>query len=202
MLVIASSSNPSAVTTALIALGSAVVGALIAAVTQLMAEARRARHEAALDAQRADRERTERQAESERLARVVARLVAADLARVRAGLESEAKTNVAPTLGDIWLKPRITDADRRSLARHLSDVTWNRIVRAETMIVTLDALRAAASRVPERTRVGAMEAFRELRAEALRTLNEAISGLENEILWPVIERGAGQASATAASPKP
>lgn len=54
MLAIASSSNPSAATTALIALGSAVVGGLIAVVSRLVVEERRARNDAKLDEQRED----------------------------------------------------------------------------------------------------------------------------------------------------
>jgi hypothetical protein len=53
VLAIASGSNPSAATTALIALGSAVVGGLSQAVSRLVVEERQARNDAKLDEHRA-----------------------------------------------------------------------------------------------------------------------------------------------------
>ena len=70
-----SGGNPSALTTALIALGGAIIGGLIAAGGQLLVERTRAKHENEREAARVDREREA--AELEQLQRLIEEAIAA-----------------------------------------------------------------------------------------------------------------------------
>ncbi len=144
----AASTNPSAVTTALIAVGSAVIGGVLTAVAQVVVESRRAAHERALESEKATREDGTRSDEEAALTRGAARLLSDHFQR-RCSLY---QTTIDQ--GKYWgqsyeLPPLMSDFDRRILARRLSATQWRTIANAEMVIATLDATRGFLDRDDE-----------------------------------------------------
>ncbi len=96
MLALAAGGNPSAVTTALIALGGALFGAVAASVTQVLIHWLQGRRDTAA---------------REREVKIAARMMQVDLARAWSNMEFSRRT------GKWWatpgLRPQMTDADRR-----------------------------------------------------------------------------------------
>ena len=145
LAIAAAGSNPSAVTTAIIAVLSAVVGGAIAAVAALLVESRRADRERNLERRRNDRHEQERKREDEVLTRAAARALVWNLRRCQALLRSSADTHRLWTQAyDRFIASPLPDDERRILARHLTESQWDVVVMAETAIAYVEAMRLQA----------------------------------------------------------
>ena len=135
-----SGGNPSAVTTALIALGGALVGGLVTAGGQVAAERSRAKHESELEGDRAKRADEARQRNERAAARASARSLIEDFVALRT------RCHVALDDGRWWAseftpRPRTTSEDHRILAAHLDYHGWAAVAQAQSHLETLDTIR-------------------------------------------------------------
>jgi hypothetical protein len=162
-----SSSNPSAVTTALIALGGAVIGGLITVVGQVIVENGRAKHESELETERAAVTAEAQQRADRIMMRSAARSLLDDYLAI--------KTRCALVLneGRWWTAgsmrpPRTTAEDHRMIAAHASSEVWTAVAQARGEMEYLEMMReASAGAAPIAVRT------RELIAEHKATIDHA-----------------------------
>jgi hypothetical protein len=137
-MLFAASGNPNAVTTALIAAGSAVVGGLLTVVAQLLVEGKRAEHERQVETRRVEHEENQQRDEDAALLRGAARLLHQELSYI------VALFRVAQATGTVWATgvertSQLTADERRVLARQLAADEWDTVTnaqnRADTMMV-------------------------------------------------------------------
>jgi hypothetical protein len=152
----AAGGNPSALATALIALGGAIFGALASTGTQLLIERARAR-----------RERREHDDE----VRTAARMMISDLRRAKYNLtDSRHQRDTDKWHAGLDLRLRISDEDRRLVIGALDPQGLNKVDRAEQGIDTWYSLR---DRYSATNREGTMEGV-PLAIQAGRTVGQVV----------------------------
>ena len=140
----AGNSNPSAVTTAIIAGAAAVVGALVGGVVtafgQLLVESSRAKHQ-----------QEERTREDEILTTAAVRMLVSNWTRAQALFGAATQRGVLwDDTVDTQFVLELGDEERRVLLRHLSDDQWTKVSRAETMIAKVRSTRLMLRSTPGR----------------------------------------------------